>query len=1153
MSAPVRAEASALSATNPPEHPAVVGDYELLEVIAAGGMGVVYRARQRSLQRIVALKLLPFGEFTREEVVRRFHAEAGAVARLSHPHIVQVHEVGTDHGQHFFSMDYVAGPTLAMAIREQAMPAARAVRLLRTVAEAVAYAHDHGILHRDLKPSNILLDELDQPRITDFGLAKDLTRDTELTLSGQTLGSPNYLPPEQAAGRHGETGPPSDIYSLGAVLYHLLTGRPPFVGETVAIVLEQVLNADPVPPRQLNPSVPRDLETICLKCLEKIPARRYLTAQALAGELTRWQRGESILARPASAGEKVWRWCRRRPALAGALAAAVAFLMIGFATTHSQWRRAEQHAAELSTTISHLKLDQAEARLNDGKPAESLALLAALLRQEPTNRVAAQRIVSLLNQRRFLRPLPGEATTWHVRWLSGFAQHGNWMLTTTNDGRTLTLWDTANEFELHRSIDVGEPVRLTAFSRDGRLAVVATHEHTLRLYDLTDGSLRAGPFPLAGFAQELMLDADAAYAVVVTARDDSLASWRTHQGAVLRLSDGARMHDAIPFHTAAISPDGRRLITVNDARAQVRDARTWESVGPEILAPYRFNSAEFSPDSRQVVTAGADSNVVIWDAETGQSVMTLPHEASVQAALFSPDGARVLTRDIGNRARFWDVASGKVTGVPFPQEKGHGPTSFSPDGRLFLSYSRTETVLRDTSTAQAISEPLGTVEFPTRARFLPDGDRFVLSTMDGLTRLWRIAPDRFAPRVFAERLELSDGRLSPDGTMVCLSVRANTARVLNAATGEPLFEPYFRQDTRNINTVRWSPDSQRIVSTGTDRTARLWEARTGRPIGEPLLHGAAVTYAEFSPDGRRVVTASEDGTARLWNATDGQPVGSSLVHGDVVRRARFSPDGHRLATASLDRTVRFWSVPDGRANGTIVTNEFAVHDVIFSPEGDRVAIFGLAPHARLWEVAANRELARLPHAGFVTAASFSPDGRRIVTGSNDGIARVWDAETGHSISRPLRHKGELSVVEFSPDGRFVLTASFDSTARLWDADSGHPVSDAYRHEQRVIAAGWSGEGTRLLTASYDKTGRLWPVFLVPAGPAPGWLADLAESQGGLRSTGEELFRPVTANQALAVFDRARTQAQASVWAGWVASLVSKEGQEQASPAPAEVR
>jgi serine/threonine-protein kinase len=258
------------------------GDYELLECIASGGMGVVYKARHMRLGRMVAIKTLPFGRFTRDSYVQRFQAEAAAAARLRHPHIVAIHEVGDHAGQPWFAMDYIDGLSLADLIREQPLPMKRAVRFLRTIAEAVHYAHGMGILHRDLKPSNILLDSLDQPHVTDFGLAKDLKSQSELTLTGETLGSPNYIPPEQIDGKRGTAGPHTDIYSLGAVLYHLLTGRPPFVGESLTATLQQVATAEPVAPRLLNPAISRDLETICLKCLEKEPSKRYPTAQELA-------------------------------------------------------------------------------------------------------------------------------------------------------------------------------------------------------------------------------------------------------------------------------------------------------------------------------------------------------------------------------------------------------------------------------------------------------------------------------------------------------------------------------------------------------------------------------------------------------------------------------------------------------------------------------------------------------------------------------------------------------------------------------------------------------------------------------------------------------------------------------------------------------
>ena len=287
------------------------GDYELIEEIARGGMGIVYKARQVSLNRLVAVKMILFGDLAGPRAIERFRREAESAAKLQHPNIVAVHEVGEHEGQCYFSMDYVAGPNLAGLVGNRPLPARQAVRYVRRVAEAIAYAHEQGLLHRDLKPSNVLIDRHDQPQVTDFGLAKTLGTGSvpaphtlPLTLSGQVLGSPNYLPPEQAAGRRGVVGPASDVYGLGAILYFLLTARPPFVGETIETTLAQVLNQEPVSPRLLNGSVPRDLETICLKCLEKDPARRYPGAQAVADELGRFELGQPILARPVGRDRK---------------------------------------------------------------------------------------------------------------------------------------------------------------------------------------------------------------------------------------------------------------------------------------------------------------------------------------------------------------------------------------------------------------------------------------------------------------------------------------------------------------------------------------------------------------------------------------------------------------------------------------------------------------------------------------------------------------------------------------------------------------------------------------------------------------------------------------------------------------------------------
>ncbi len=339
----------------------VFGNYELLERIGQGGMGIVFKARQRNLNRIVALKLMLSGPLATEAEIKRFRGEANSAATLQHPHVVAIHEVGEQDGHHYFSMDYVEGQSLGDVVRRTPLPAQQAVRYVKTIAEAIHYAHQHGILHRDLKPDNVLIDAHDQPRITDFGLAKQITVDSELTASGAVLGTPSYMPPEQAAGKRREIGPASDVYSIGAILYDLLTGRPPFRAETPLDTLRQVLDAEPAAPRLLNRKVPRDLEVICLKCLAKEPQRRYATAQELADDLGRFARSEPILARPPSGAERIWRWCRRHPAEAGLLGTSAVLLLL-MAAAAILFRRDtldnNVHAARLAAGTVHAELSQ---------------------------------------------------------------------------------------------------------------------------------------------------------------------------------------------------------------------------------------------------------------------------------------------------------------------------------------------------------------------------------------------------------------------------------------------------------------------------------------------------------------------------------------------------------------------------------------------------------------------------------------------------------------------------------------------------------------------------------------------------------------------------------------------------------------------------
>lgn len=378
--------------TSPGSGNVCFGDYELLKEIARGGMGVVYKARQISLKRIVAVKMILAGQLASDEDIRRFRTEAEAAAQLQHPNIVAIHEVGQVDGQHFFSMDYVEGTSLKAMLREDPLPPDRAARYVATIAEAIHYAHAKGILHRDLKPSNVLMARSDrihavasekdtdesvnyEPKVTDFGLAKRIEGDSELTGTGQVLGTPSYMPPEQASGDVSRISPVSDVYSLGATLYELLTGRPPFRAATVIDTIRQVLDAEPVSPRLLNPKVPLDLETITLKCLSKEASRRYATADELAADLRRWLAGEPIHARPIPTPARAWRYCKRRPLVSSFAALFILSMLVGISIS-SYFAVLANNRADLAEK-RRLELHSTNTQLTDANETAETRRIAA--------------------------------------------------------------------------------------------------------------------------------------------------------------------------------------------------------------------------------------------------------------------------------------------------------------------------------------------------------------------------------------------------------------------------------------------------------------------------------------------------------------------------------------------------------------------------------------------------------------------------------------------------------------------------------------------------------------------------------------------------------------------------------------------------------
>ena len=970
------------------------GDYQLLEELGRGGVGVVYQAWHAKLERTVALKMLLGGPFASPEVTARFDREIRMVARLRHPGIVALYESGEVDGIRFFTMELVEGRNLAALVRDGPIAALRASVYVRKSALAVAHAHDRQILHRDLKPSNILIDATDEPKVADFGLARRQLVNSEVTVNLGAMGSPPYMAPEQVSGSGDAVGAAADIYSLGAILYQLLTGRPPHQGASVEEVLVQVRDGLVVSPRLLNPTIPRDLETICLKCLDKDPSRRYARASDLAADLERFERGEAVLARPVGTLGLLWRWAHRNNRLAAALAALLCVLMAG--------------VADVLWQAAHNRRERERLSLERYVTGVQSASFAAAEGDYPLARTYLQAAAE-----------------------SGYRGF-EWRL----------LWEETASQAMRVLHPHEMPIAELEFSPDGRHLATNSQDGTARITHLeTRGAPSDALGAGGGWALSYTPDGKACFVGVQGSQGES---------DTLRLVEPSTGHTlwTFPGESISLSRDGSRMAVALGKPLPWAPAHggaeVWDTAARVRMASVSgdYRSVVMSPDGSVLALAPGDSTVRLWSVVQQREVGRLKTDGPQAALAFSPDGTWLASGGLGE-AWLWRLSDLSVVAkLPHPWMRVWS-LAFSPDSaRLATTCSDRTVRIWGCSHGNLLTSLHGHADEVWSVAFSPDGRSLATGAKDGSLFIWPVEPLN-APREYAYK-GWSRPLFSPDGSLMVLGEGSNSPKTLLVRAGHaPQAGPEkwaacgFSPDGRSLllwsalqqPCLRWwsvddgtfgaaiagaddmgahllmqtgvSPDRRRIFQLNNDAVLLIWDAASGALLQKTPL--------PRSPLALRSVTMSRDARWFAWSHSDEisfwladlktGSVREIKGHRNMVNSVAFSPSGDTMASASSDGTVRLWDTASGASIAVLSGHPESADDVAFSPDGRTLASLGAYQSLKFWHLETHRELATLsmPEAG--SFLSFAADGTHLavtlgdVESGYDRGARVFTATT----------------------------------------------------------------------------------------------------------------------------------------------------------------
>jgi eukaryotic-like serine/threonine-protein kinase len=1107
------------------EEPCLLPGYHIQGKLGQGGMGVVYKAHQLNLNRTVALKMVLAGRHATAPELARFLVEAEMVARLDHPNIVQIHQVGQHDGQPFIALEYIEGGTLADQMQGRRWLARPAAELLERLARAIHHAHQHGIVHRDLKPANILLTNAQAPKITDFGLAKLVQNGAGLTSTGVIIGTPTYMAPEQGDGNCRAVGPAADVYALGVILYELLAGQPPFTGKTPIDILQQVTGKEPAPLSRLYPDLPRDLCTICLRCLEKDPVRRYVSAEALADDLNRFLKGEPIQARPVGELERAWKWARRRPAIAGLAAAVAAVLLLG--TGVSTYLALAERARAQEAVDARDKARRAEDKATEARDKAQQAETRAVLAKQASDEQAAELLFragladaeaglvdrGLVNMIEALRRTPDSATafrqvirtnlvSWSPRlpvvtqilpgqWQSGwFLGRDESTFVTANAENTLQRWDAATGLPVGNVLGPKLPGEVRCVTSDGKTGVTMENLREGPRFCLRDTATgdQLG-IPLAGTYHSS--------SHVGVALGDKVV-WVTNESWPLDRT----VYDSQLFHIPTGEPIGPsfkgdfRLFRGRDGRTVLMTFPLVERIPTDEMLQAKFTDLDSGRslagcdpdvsggdgmvrfDGRSIVTMGRDGLVCWWDPATGKSRRdpwrpgrTIPRGGGV--ALLGA-GRTVVVRCPDNRLRYYDVATGREYGVSLVIP-GSKPWSLpSSDGSAILVGSTATTVrLFHVNGLPALPGPAVEPDVPfLKVAYSPDRRSVVAGTG-----------------------YVAQGPIS-------LLTETATGLPLGKPMAATTYNPVFSSDGKLLaaNTAHL-PQMSPFV--------RIWDAASGDPLSSPLRTPTYIHGLAFAPDNHTLAIGCIGGTF-LWDVRK-SGTDRMLAQKAPVSRMLFSSDGALLATGSMhgwtgeQSCFRLWDLATDRPIGPAVPTSDAPL-FFFSSDRRTLQTLELANGLlRRWDTATLNPVGSpisLQEGTRMEQALFRADGGRLLTGYNNGQVLQWDPDNGQRVSATMSHPASVTALAYSPTGQTLAVGCADGTARLWDAATGKPVGPPLVHRGAIQGLTFTNDGSSLLTTASDGVTRTWPVSAPPALEDLAVLENWLQAVSGLRGNGE---------------------------------------------------